>query len=49
MAENKNVPRVRFSGFNDAWEERKLGDYVIIRSGWSPSNFDINNNAIICL
>ena len=30
---------------NHAWEQRKLGDYVIIRSGWSPSNFDINNNA----
>ncbi|WP_436646668.1 restriction endonuclease subunit S [Lactiplantibacillus plantarum] len=39
------VPELRFAGFADAWEERKLGDYVIIRSGWSPSNFDINNNA----
>ncbi len=39
------VPELRFAGFTDAWEERKLGDYVIIRSGWSPSNFDINNNA----
>lgn len=38
-------PQLRFAGFADAWEERKLGDYVIIRSGWSPSNFDINNNA----
>ncbi|MFZ2347993.1 MAG: restriction endonuclease subunit S, partial [Lactococcus chungangensis] len=39
------VPELRFAGFADDWEERKLGDYVIIRSGWSPSNFDINNNA----
>ncbi len=39
------IPELRFSGFADDWEERKLGDYVIIRSGWSPSNFDINNNA----
>lgn len=39
------VPELRFEGFADDWEERKLGDYVIIRSGWSPSNFDINNNA----
>ncbi len=38
-------PEVRFPGFVDAWEQRKLGDFVIIRSGWSPSNFDINNNA----
>ncbi|WP_259685394.1 restriction endonuclease subunit S [Lactobacillus helveticus] len=41
----KKVPELRFPGFTDDWEERKLGDYVIIRSGWSPSNFDINNNA----
>ncbi|WP_250865148.1 restriction endonuclease subunit S [Enterococcus faecalis] len=39
------VPELRFAGFADDWKERKLGDYVIIRSGWSPSNFDINNNA----
>ncbi|WP_260362253.1 restriction endonuclease subunit S [Leuconostoc pseudomesenteroides] len=39
------IPELRFAGFADDWEERKLGDYVIIRSGWSPSNFDINNNA----
>ncbi|MEQ7722868.1 restriction endonuclease subunit S [Levilactobacillus brevis] len=38
-------PQLRFAGFADAWEQRKLGDFVIIRSGWSPSNFDINNNA----
>ena len=41
----EKVPELRFAGFADDWEERKLGDYVIIRSGWSPSNFDINNNA----
>lgn len=41
----EKIPEIRFAGFNDDWEERKLGDYVIIRSGWSPSNFDINNNA----
>ena len=33
MAENKNVPRVRFSGFNDAWEERKLSDVANHRGG----------------
>lgn len=42
---SKKSPQLRFEGFTDDWEERKLGDYVIIRSGWSPSNFDINNNA----
>ena len=42
---SNKVPQIRFNGYSDDWEERKLGDYVIIRSGWSPSNFDINNNA----
>lgn len=36
MAENKNVPRVRFSGFNDAWEERKLGEHSNILTGGTP-------------
>ena len=26
MAENKNIPEIRFDGFIDAWEQRKLGD-----------------------
>ena len=33
MAENKNVPRVRFSGFNDAWEQRKLEDIFLYKQG----------------
>ena len=28
MAENKNIPEIRFDGFIDAWEQRKLGDIV---------------------
>lgn len=28
MTENKNVPCIRFDGFNDAWEERKLKEVV---------------------
>ncbi|WP_455648206.1 restriction endonuclease subunit S [Lonepinella koalarum] len=26
MSENNNVPAIRFAGFTDAWERRKLGD-----------------------
>ena len=26
MAENKNIPEIRFDGFIDAWEQRKLGE-----------------------
>ena len=26
MAENKNIPEIRFAGFIDPWEQRKVGD-----------------------
>lgn len=28
MKETKNVPQLRFSGFDDEWEEKKLGDTI---------------------
>jgi len=28
-----NVPEIRFKGFSDAWEQRKLGEVVDVRSG----------------
>ena len=31
-----NVPEIRFKGFTDAWEQRKLGDIVQITMGQSP-------------
>ncbi len=34
MSENKpNAPKLRFPGFTDPWEQRKLGDIVDVRSG----------------
>lgn len=45
-----NTPEVRFEGFSGEWEERKLGEFVTIKSGWSPSNFNtihINGNLFI--
>ena len=32
MSENAQKPRIRFKGFSDAWEQRKLGDYFIERN-----------------
>lgn len=29
MEQNKKTPQVRFKGYNDAWEQRKLGDICI--------------------
>ena len=33
-------PEIRFKGFTDAWEQRKLGEYVSIISGEAPSKFE---------
>lgn len=30
---NKNVPEIRFPGFSDAWEQRKLGEVVGVYDG----------------
>ena len=34
--ENSNIPELRFKGFTDAWEQRKLGDKCKITMGQSP-------------
>ena len=33
MTENMGKPQIRFSGFDDTWEQRKLGEVVDVRSG----------------
>ena len=42
MAENKNIPEIRFAGFTDPWEQRKLSDLAEIVGGGTP---DTNNPA----
>lgn len=37
--EGSRYPEVRFAGFTDAWEQRKLGEMVTISSGEAPSKF----------
>ncbi len=36
MAENVLKPQIRFKGFTEAWEQRKLGETVQITMGQSP-------------
>ena len=36
----KCVPKIRFSGFSDDWEQRKLSELVIIERGGSPRPID---------
>jgi type I restriction enzyme S subunit len=34
--EGENKPEIRFAGFTDAWEQRKLSELVLIERGGSP-------------
>ena len=34
----KKVPELRFKGFADEWEQRKLGDEIRIVTGQSPNS-----------
>ena len=36
MTNNAKTPQIRFKGFTDAWEQRKLGDIAQITMGQSP-------------
>jgi type I restriction enzyme S subunit len=37
MANNKQIPEIRFSGFTDAWEQRKLGELGSLKNGMNFS------------
>ena len=37
MTKKSDVPAIRFKGFSDAWEQRKLGDIADIVGGGTPS------------
>ena len=37
MAKNEQKPAIRFQGFTDAWEQRKLGELADIVGGGTPS------------
>ncbi|NLS38634.1 restriction endonuclease subunit S [Fructobacillus tropaeoli] len=39
---NKNVPQIRFQGFHDDWEQRKLGEVANIVGGGTPSTTEEN-------
>ena len=42
----ESVPEIRFAGFTDPWEQRKLGEVVLIERGGSPRPIEdyITNN-----
>lgn len=44
--EKRRVPKLRFPGFTEDWEQRKLSDFVIIRRGLTYKPSDIAENGI---
>lgn len=44
MAKNNEMPAIRFSGYTDAWEQRKLGECVDISTGYPFDSQDFNEN-----
>ena len=44
--DGENMPSIRFKGFTDSWEQRKLGDVVQTRRGLTYSPGDIAENGI---
>ena len=44
-----NTPKLRFEGFTDAWEQRKLGEFVTFFSGLTYSPKDIRPSGTLVL
>ena len=44
MAEKTNVPEIRFAGFTDPWEQRKLGEIAPVTMGQSPNGACYTDN-----
>ncbi|MGL5172812.1 MAG: restriction endonuclease subunit S, partial [Olsenella sp.] len=42
--EGADVPEIRFAGFTDPWEQRKLGDVTEVTSGQSPNGANYTDN-----
>ena len=42
--DGSNIPEIRFTGFTEAWEQRKLGEVFSITMGQSPSSANYTSN-----
>ena len=43
MKDEKKVPKLRFKGFTDDWEQRKLGEITDVRDGTHASPHYVNS------
>ena len=46
MVENTKIPAIRFAGFTEAWEQRKLGEIAEIRRGLTYKPDDVKTSGI---
>ena len=46
MAKNSMKPKIRFKGFTEAWEQRKLGEIAPLRGGFSFKSTEYVKNGI---
>ena len=44
MGKNEQKPAIRFQGFTDAWEQRKLGELVQFSKGTGYSKADLKKS-----
>ena len=44
MEEKRNVPKLRFPGFTDPWEQRRLGEIATVTMGQSPNGAFYTDN-----
>lgn len=44
MSDKKNVPKIRFPGFTEPWEQRKLGEIATFINGRAYSQDELLNS-----
>ncbi len=51
MEKHKNTPSIRFEGFTDAWEQRKVEEYASFLTGsglsWDDISYDGEQECIL--
>lgn len=46
MAQQKNIPQIRFKGFTEEWEEKKLGETSPLRGGFAFQSIQFSEDGI---
>ena len=49
MSDKKNVPKIRFPGFTEPWEQRKLPEFVSFFNGLTYTPDDVQETGTLVL